>query len=324
MRAGDWEEALARWETVRARFPKLGVGYRRAAEAARNLGLHREARKLILSHQYGSEVFDTPLAAPAPKRHGRLSLLLELIWTKALFNLRSEVHHNYLSYAWWVLEPLLHMAVYYVVFGLLLQRGGENYPVFLLTGLIPWMWFSKSVSNSSGSILRGQQLMIQVGLPAIVFPLVSVLQITLKQLPVFAVLLGFLWLQGYAPGAHWWGLLPVLLVHVLIMTAVACAVAAVIPFVRDLGYLVPTGLMFLMFCSGVFYDYRIVAPQWQELFLLNPVAFLLKSYREILIEGVAPELQTLGLWAFGAGLACTLILLMYERLRYVYPRIVME
>lgn len=186
------------------------------------------------------------------------------------------------------------------------------------------MWFSKAVSGGSGSVLRGQQLMIQAGLPAIVFPLVSVVQITFKQLPSFALLAGFVWLQGFGPGNHWWGLIPVTVVQVLLTTAFACAVAAIIPFVRDFSYLVPTGLMFLMFCSGVFYDYRIVAPQWQDLFLLNPVAYLLKCYREIFIEGILPDLQTLGWWTAGASLMCILIIQIYQRLRYLYPRIVME
>ncbi len=263
---------------------------------------------------------------PRPKQrgdHARLLRLLELIWTKAIFNLRSEVHRNYLSYGWWVLEPLLHMVVYYVVFALLLQRGGENYPVFLLTGLVPWMWFSKTVSGSSSSILGGQNLMLQVGLPSIVFPLVSSLQASLKQIPVFILLFGFVWLQGYSPGAHWLALIPVIIVQALLTIAFACAVAAVIPFVRDLAYLVPTGLTLFMFLSGIFYSYQSISPEWQELFLLNPIAFLLKCYREILIDGVLPELSTLTWWGVGSGAACLLLMLAYKRLRYVYPRIVL-
>ena len=328
MRAEQWETALNRWETVRSRFPAVAAGYLRAAEAARRLNRQHEARQLVLAHAYGADVFAEDVQCQHVAKHkdeySPLVRLLELIWTKALFGLRSELHRNYLSYTWWLLEPLLHMTVYYGVFGLLLRRGGENYPVFLLTGLIPWIWFNKAVSGSSGSILRGQQLMIQVGLPAIIFPLVTIVQTTLKQLPAIALLLSFVWLQGFSPNYHWWGLLPVVLVNVLVMTAVACAVAAIIPFVRDIDYLVPTGLMFLMFCSGVFYDYRIVAPQWQNVFLLNPIAYLLKCYREILIDGVTPNMHTLGWWAIGAGAACTVIILAYQRLRYVYPRIVME
>lgn len=327
MRAGRWEQALERWEEVRARFPKLPAGYVRAAEAARELGRKREARQLELTLQYGDEIFEQE---PRPARQsgkrgrrGELASLFELIWTKALFNLRSEVHRNYLSYGWWILEPLLHMVVYYVVFGILLKRGGEDYPVFLMTGLVPWMWFMKSVSGSSGSILAGQNLMLQVGLPSIVFPLIGLLQTAIKQFPVFVLLIGFVWLQGHGPSTVWWSLFPVILVQVVLTMVIACAVAALIPFIRDLTYLVPTGLMFLMFLSGVFYDYQFIAPEWQEIFLLNPVAYLLKCYREIFIDNTVPDLVTLTLWGLGSTAVCGLLLIVYGKLRYIFPRIVL-
>ncbi len=250
--------------------------------------------------------------------------LLELIWTNAIFNLRSEVQRNYLSYGWWIIEPFLHMVVYYVVFGLLLQRGGENFVTFLLIGLVPWMWFMKAVNGSRGSILSGHNLMLQVGLPSAIFPLVTTLQASLKQIPVFLLLLGFVWLQGYPPGAHWFALIPIVIVQALLITAFACTIAAIIPFIRDLINLVPTGLTLLMFLSGIFYDYRVISPEWQKLFLMNPVAFLLKSYREVLMDKVMPDMYALMLLGLGSGIACTVLLLAYKRLRYIYPRVVME
>jgi homopolymeric O-antigen transport system permease protein len=328
MRNKQWEQALERWDILRTRFPELPAGYLRAAEAARQLGRPKEARQLILAHQYGDDILNSETNnQDTPKQHSshtNLGRLLELVWTKSIFNLRSEVHRNYLSYGWWILEPLLHMGVYYLVFGLLLQRGVENYPVFLLAGLIPWMWFTKAVSGSSNSIIAGQNLMLQVGLPPVVFPLASLLQATIKQIPVFILLFGFLWLQGFSPGAHWWALIPVIAVQALLTVAFASMVAAVIPFIRDLSYLVPTGLMFLMFLSGIFYDYKSISPEWQSLFLMNPIAFLLKSYREIFIDGALPDMQTLAWWGLGSAAACAMLIFAFKRLRYIYPRVVME
>ncbi|MCU7813058.1 MAG: ABC transporter permease, partial [Candidatus Thiodiazotropha sp. (ex Notomyrtea botanica)] len=124
--------------------------------------------------------------------------------------------------------------------------------------------------------------------------------------------------------SHWWALIPVIIVQTLLTISFSCTVAAIIPFARDLTYLVPTGLTFLMFLSGIFYDYRTISADWQELFLMNPIAFLLKCYREIFIDQIVPDLHTLLLWGLGSGAACLLILLAYKQLRYVYPRIVME
>jgi len=130
MRAKQWEQALKHWEVLRTHFPDIPAGYLRAAEAARQLNRPKEARQLILAQQYGADIINNDTTIQNTSRqqvcNRSLGRFLELIWTKTIFNLRSEVHRNYLSYGWWVLEPLLHMVVYYLVFGLLLQRGSED------------------------------------------------------------------------------------------------------------------------------------------------------------------------------------------------------
>ncbi|MGH8559962.1 MAG: tetratricopeptide repeat protein [Methylococcales bacterium] len=328
MKKEQWEKALLRWQELRTFFPKHPAGYMRAAESALKLNLHKEARKLKLTYQYGLEVYgerySSETVIESRSRSKCLGHFFELLWTKAVFNLKSEIDRNYFGYGWWFLEPLLHMAVYYIVFGVFLQSGGINYSVFLLSGLIPWMWFSKSINSCSGSIASGQHLMNQVGVPAIFFPLVILIQTSLKQLPVMLLLSGFLFLQGLTPNPLWWILAPVVFVQTLLTFACACLVAAIIPFIPDLNYLVPTGLTFLMFLSGIFYDYRAISTVWQEMFLFNPIAFLLKCYREILIDNITPDLQILTLWGFISIVICLLIVLVYNRLRYIYPRIVSE
>lgn len=326
MRAEKYDKALSIFTTIRDKFPGLAVGYTRAADAARSLGNVKEARRLILMHQYGHDLLQddqTEHELPLNKKQkSDLKWLVSLVWTKATFNLRSEVHHNYLSYGWWVIEPLLHMLVYYTVFGLFLQRGGENYTLFLMTGLIPWMWFMKGVNGSSGSILAGQNLIMQAGLPSVFFPLVSIVQVTIKQIPVFIVLVGFVWLQGSPPDFGWWSLIPVMIVNVLLILMTGLAVAAVIPFIRDLSYLVPTGLTFVMFLSGIFYDYKSINPELQAIFLYNPIAFLLKCYREIFIYGIQPDFLTLSWFGTFFGAGSVFMLIAYKRLRYIYPRII--
>lgn len=329
MQQKEWQTALKRWEAFRKKFPEHPAGYLLAAQAAEKSDNNKLARKLKLAREYGEEILteteqtDNTSFYNRRHRHTTLSGLTELIWTKAIFNLRSETQRNYLSYLWWVLEPLLHMVVYFLVFGFLLQRGGEGFTTFLLTGLIPWMWFSKAVSGSSNSIIAGQGLMLQVGIPSIVFPLVTLLQASLKQIPVFLVLFAFVWLQGHTPGLHWLALIPVILVQALLTIMFGSFLAAVIPFLRDLGQLVPTGITFLMFLSGVFYSYERIPADWQHVFLMNPMAFLLKCYREVFIESSSPDFITLGAWAIFAVIGCGLMLLAYQKLRYVFPRVVL-
>ncbi len=247
---------------------------------------------------------------------------IQLITVKVKANLQAEASKNYLSYLWWILEPLLQMGVFYIVFGLLLQRGTEDFVVYLLTGLIPWLWFSRSISNSMFSIVQGKGLMMQVHLPKFIFPTIVICQDLVKQTVVMSLLLLFLVFYGITPSITWIALPALMVVEILFIASCAFIVAATVPFLRDLSYLIKTGLMMLMFCSGVFYSVDNIPIQYQDLFFLNPIALLLKNYRNILLYNTWPE------WSFLTVLTGLILLTLLlersiiRRFEYIYPRVV--
>ena len=93
---------------------------------------------------------------------------LVLFYTKA--RLESEVLKNYFGYIWWVLDPLMAVGVYYVVFKLLFNRGGDDYIPFLFVGIIVWKWFHNSVSKGSLCIFSQKGLYARIKVPKIIFP----------------------------------------------------------------------------------------------------------------------------------------------------------
>lgn len=246
------------------------------------------------------------------------------MFLKAFLNLKSEASINRLSYAWWVIEPVLYMVVYYIVFEVLLRRGGDGYAVFLLIGLIPWLWFAKSVSHCSSSLIAGAQLMSQVKISKVFFPFVYLLQDFIKQLCVFVLLvmvsLGF---SGEGDFSYIY-LFPIILTNFLLVMVCGLFVAAIIPLIRDLLFIVPTGLQFLMFMSGVFFDYKSVPENFREIFLLNPIAFLLKSYRDVLMSHTSPDLYHLSVLFFVLVVMLIFVLIVFKKYDHVYPRLVLE
>ncbi len=247
----------------------------------------------------------------------------QLVFVKVAANLRAEASKSYLSYLWWVFEPLLHMLVFYLVFGLLLRRGTDNFVAYLLSGLIPWLWFSKSIGNSMSSIIQGKGLMMQVYLPKLIFPVIVICQDLVKQSIVMLLLLTFLLIYGI-PGTLTWMALPFLmLVEFCLISACAFVVAAVIPFLPDLRYLVNTGLMMLMFCSGVFYSMDAIPEKYHDLFLLNPIALLLSNYRRILLYNQWPDWVPLLVLLVLSLLFLALFCNIMRRFDHIYPRVVL-
>lgn len=250
--------------------------------------------------------------------------ILVLVWAKANLNLRSEASVNYLSYAWWIIEPLLHMVVYYVVFSFLLARGDENYVAFLLTGLIPFLWFTKTINHAMGSILQGKNLMNQLYVPKLFFPLTCIVQNTIKQSVIFVLLIIFLWAYGISPNIMWLYMLPIIFIQLLFITGCSLLAALVVPFVRDMSFIIPTAIQFLMFCSGIFFSHHDIPVSAQGIFFLNPMAVLLSAFRDVLIDGVTPSFNLLG-YVFGFScLLITLAMWLYKKLEYILPRVVLE
>lgn len=246
----------------------------------------------------------------------------ELLAVKAYANLRTEVSRYYLNYLWWVVQPVLTMLTFYLVFGIFLNRGTENYVAFLLTGLVPWQWFSNGVSQAAGSILGGRGLMLQVNIPKVFFPLEVILRGTFKHLFVLLLLLVFLFFYP-TPVSITWIALPILMfVQLLYILSIGILCSALIPFIPDLQFIVSTILQLAMYASGIFYNIdSVVLPKHQFIMYLNPMAGLIKNYREILMYSHWPDWNYLAVLAVGGcGLLSVAVWILF-RLDHVYPRV---
>ena len=95
----------------------------------------------------------------------------DLLYYLVKSGLKAEHRNSYLGYFWWLLDPLLNVLVYYFLVVIVLERGGENYPLFLVIGLVAWRWISMIINASSRSILRYSSIVNQVALPKAIFPL---------------------------------------------------------------------------------------------------------------------------------------------------------
>lgn len=246
---------------------------------------------------------------------------LELIWYKALAELRAEAARSFLGFLWWIVEPVLYMAAFYVVFGLIFERGGADFVPFLLCGLVAWKWFASTVTSAANAIPANGGLMQQVYLPKHIFPTIVLLVNTVKFLVVMGLLLVFLMSYGHTPSYAWLGLPALVLVQCLFIAAVAGLVSSIVPFVPDFKLLLDNVMMLLFFVSGVFFDIGSVPGYLQFLLNLNPMAGIIDGYRTILMQGLWPNGLYLASVLVVSLLGITLagrILARYDR---IYPKV---
>ncbi|WP_178119593.1 ABC transporter permease [Pseudomonas sp. SCB32] len=207
--------------------------------------------------------------------------------------MKSESTRTRLGFAWWVLEPLFLLLIYYAVFGHLLRVQVENFAVFLIIGVTFWTWFNKSVMNCTDAIYQKKHILEHCRVDPLIFPLTSVFKDLVKESLVVALLLGLLCATGFTPSWLWLYLPLIAFVQLVITAGLGVFVAGLIPFLPDLRILISSGLQFLMFASGVFYAKENIPQQFQILLDLNPLALLLSQYRDVLMYGRAPQLEDL-------------------------------
>ena len=245
-----------------------------------------------------------------------------LVLFKAYASLRAEAARNYLGILWWVLDPVLSMAVYYVVFGYLFRRGGEHFVPFLLIGLVAWQWFANTVSHAMGSIIANGRLMSQIYITKIFFPLVVMVVDSVKFSLILLLLLVFLWVYGF-PLSFAYAAVPVLLlVQATWILGVAFVLAGLVPFLPDVRYVVEFSLRLAFFVSGVLFPGTLIPDAYRWLFYLNPMACMIEDYRSILMDGAGPDWSRLaavlaaGILVLAAGV---MILIKNDRR---YPRVI--
>lgn len=251
--------------------------------------------------------------------------MVEVFFTKLIFNIKSEAAETYLSYAWWLLEPVLMVAVLYVVFGIFLATGESNFAVFLVCGQIPFQWFSKSVTNSANSIIAGRGLINQVSIPKPFFPLLVIFQDASKQLIVFVFMLAFMAFCVDEVSWTWLSIIPVILTQFLLIAAASLISAAITPFLPDFKFLIATALLALLFASGIFYSFdSVLLEEHQRLFLLNPMANLIKNYRQVLMDNAQPDWMALLNISLACGAVIFAMFLYYRKTDKVYARVIAQ
>jgi lipopolysaccharide transport system permease protein/teichoic acid transport system permease protein len=215
-------------------------------------------------------------------------------------NIKRQSRHSSLGYLWWLIDPLLMTAVYYVVVSILFQRGGHNQPyiLFLMCGLLPWKAFSDSVSQSVGAIKASAGIIKAISFPRAVLPLSFVLSNLIFFGFALMVLVGLALAYGpqYGtwPGAAYLWLPGVALVQLVFTAGVALIVSTLGVIFSDTSNIIGHILRMAYFLSPGLYSVEQIPTKFRIWFGLNPFSGIMESYRAIVMRNQAPPLLELG------------------------------
>lgn len=218
----------------------------------------------------------------------------EMIFSLVRRDLKGRYKGSVLGFLWTFINPLLQLLVYTFVFSVVMRNGIDDYYLFLFVALVPWIFFSTSVSGGSGCIWAQQDMVKKIYFPREVLPIAYVTSQFVNMLLSFLVIFAVLLVSGKGLNVQAVLCLPVImLVEYLLALGMAMLSSAITVYIRDLEYILGIITMGWQFLSPVMYSVEQVPEEARAIFYANPMAPIIIAYRDILYYGRVPELGTL-------------------------------
>jgi ABC-type polysaccharide/polyol phosphate export permease len=236
------------------------------------------------------------LASPRPRRKARNPLTLIRAGLAEMFGRRrltaylvgadiKRTHADTLfGQLWWVIDPLLQMAVYIVLVQVIFDRKVPDYPLFIFAAILPWKWFTTTLNDATLSITGRQSLIRQIQFPKIVLPTASVVAGTFS-FSFGLIALGIVYLFYLDRLSPWILTLPLIAaVQFLFTMAMGVLLSALNAFFRDIQNVLRHALRLWFYLSPGLYSLEILSANHKDayaLLSLNPFAILFESYRDV-------------------------------------------
>lgn len=220
----------------------------------------------------------------------------DLLHTLTVHRIAVRYKQTSLGLAWALLQPLMMMVIFTAVFSLLarMPSDGAPYALFAFTALLPWSLFNTAVTGGTNSLVAHTSLITKVYFPREILPITYAAAALFDFAIGFVVLLGLMYWFAVPLTAHALMVLPIVALLVLWILAVSLVLAAIQVRFRDIGVALPVLMQILMFASPVIYPLSVVPESWRPWYLLNPLAGIVSSFRDVLLRQTMPDAYPLG------------------------------
>lgn len=225
-------------------------------------------------------VNEPPSGLPLPDLRA-LVRAREVLYFLTWRDVKVRYKQTAIGVTWAVLQPLLAMLIFTVVFSRLasIDSDGVPYPVFVYCALVPWTFFSTALTQAAGSLLLNERLITKVYFPRLIIPLAAVAGVLVDLGLSILVLVALVLVYGITPTL---GLLCIPLV-VLVAFAAAVGIGSLLAALnvryRDVRYIVPFLVQLWMFVSPVVYSISLVPGRWRWVYALNPLVGVVEGFR---------------------------------------------
>ncbi|MGX7418329.1 ABC transporter permease [Carnobacterium gallinarum] len=211
------------------------------------------------------------------------------IFSMARYEEKATYQNHYLGLLWQILNPLMQIGIYYLIFGLGIRGGrsinGVPYILWMLIGLIPWLYINSSLLGASKSIYRQVDLASKMKFPVSILPTINLVSNLTIFLPMGAVVLFFLIQSHFYPTIYWLQLIYYFFCMVVFLYSVSLLNATITTLVRDYQLILQSAVRILFYVSGTIWDFETkgIPEIIIKVLRLNPFYYIINGFRDSLI-----------------------------------------
>jgi lipopolysaccharide transport system permease protein len=240
----------------------------------------------------------------------KLAQYRDLLYTLSVHRIKVRYKQSLLGGMWAIIQPVSLMLMFTFIFSFVarIPSEGAPYAIFAYTALLPWNYFSTSVSNATGSLVSHAQFVTKVYFPREILPATYVIASLFDLIVASTVLVGLMAYYRVPLTLNVLYVAPIVLIITSFALAISLFLSATQVRFRDIGVAVPLLLQLWLFATPVIYPLSAVPSRFRSVYNLNPMVAVIESFRQVLLRGAPPDFRSL---TIAAILSVVLLFLSY-------------
>lgn len=248
----------------------------------------------------------------------------ELLYYLVRRDIKVRYAQSILGIGWAIIQPVFYMVVFTVIFGNLVEVDSEGipYPIFSFVALVPWVYFSNALVDSSSSLNQNSSMLTKVYVPRLIFPLTAALGKFADFLIALVLIAGLAVWYGIVP-TGWAVFLPVLIV-LMVFAAVGVGIwlTALSVQYRDVRYALTFSIQGLLYVSPVVYPISLLPDKYRLLYSINPMVGVIEGFRAALLGSTSMPWDLIGVSAASTLVITVTGLYYFRRMERVFSDVV--
>lgn len=239
----------------------------------------------------------------------------ELLKTSVKKEIRGKYKNSFLGVLWSFLNPLLQIAVYALVFPLILKNTQENYVIFLCCGLIPWTFFATAINRSAFTMIENGNIIKKVYFPREILPISVVTSETVNFLISTIIIIAFVIFGGLGLTKYVLIYPIILIAQYLLVLGLSFIISSVCVYFRDLQHLIGIAIQLLFYATPIVYAADTIPTEFAWILKINPMSYIINAYRDIFYNQTMPQILPLLILIVITIVICIIGYLIFNKLQ---------